>query len=96
MKSEPLAPVVSPKIVLWDIETTHNLIAKFNLREEYIPFENVLQERYVVCAAWKTLGQRSVDAVSVLDDAARYHDGLKLLLTENFAAQIAQSALKSM
>jgi predicted RNA-binding Zn-ribbon protein involved in translation (DUF1610 family) len=56
-----------PKIVLWDIETTHNLAAIFRLYEDYTSHENILQERYIVCAAWKELGSRAVHAVSTLD-----------------------------
>jgi hypothetical protein len=63
----------SPKIVLWDIETTHNLAAVFKLfGEDYIPHTNIVQERYVVCASWKTLGEKKVYAVSTLDDPALY------------------------
>lgn len=76
---------VTPKITLWDIETTHNLIAKFNLREEYINFESIIQERYVVSAAWKQLGAKRVEAVSVLDNPKRYktnpHDDFHVLKT---------------
>lgn len=86
MKIEPLqVERIVPKIILWDIETTHNIIAKFNLREEYINFENILQERYVVTASWKELGKRHVDGVSVLDDPTRYaktpHDDYHVLKT---------------
>lgn len=60
---------LEPKIVLWDIETTHNLAAVFKLfGEDYIPHTNVLQERYIVCAAWKTLGKKGISAVSTLDN----------------------------
>lgn len=61
----------APKIVFWDIETTHNLVAKFNLSEEYIQHENIVQERYIVCASWKEQGGR-VQAVSTLDDPKLY------------------------
>lgn len=65
--------MAEPKIVLWDIETTHNLVAVFKLfGEDYIPHDNILQERYIVCAAWKTLGEKKVHAVSVLDDRRRF------------------------
>jgi hypothetical protein len=54
-----------PKILLYDIETSHNLLAKFDLREEYTPHTNIVQERFVICAAWKLLGQKQTDAVAV-------------------------------
>ena len=62
-----------PRIVLWDIETTHNLAAVFRLLNmDMIPAENIIQERYIVCAAWKVLGEAKVHSVSVLDDPKRF------------------------
>lgn len=61
-----------PRILLWDIETTHNLAAVFRLNEEYIQPTNIIRERYVVCAAWKWLGEKKVHAVSTLDNPALY------------------------
>jgi len=58
-----------PRIVLWDIETTHNLAAVFRLTQnDYIQPDNIVQERYIICAAWKTLGEKKISAVSTLDD----------------------------
>lgn len=66
-------PVVSPRIILWDIETSHNLAAVFRLTQnDYIQAENIVQERYIICASWKELGKRAVSAVSTLDDPKRY------------------------
>jgi hypothetical protein len=62
-----------PRIVLWDIETTHNIMAVFNLlNHDMIPAGNILKERYIVSAAWKELNNPKVHAVSVLDDLARF------------------------
>lgn len=61
-----------PKILLWDIETAHNILAAFDLKTEYTPHTNILQERFVICAAWKWLGERQVHTVSVLDDPKRF------------------------
>ena len=58
-----------PRITLWDIETTHNLAAVFQLKHnDYINADNIVQERIIVCAAWKDLGKRAVHAVSTLDN----------------------------
>lgn len=62
----------SPRILLWDIETTHNIVAQFDLRDEYTNPDNILQERYVVCAAWQWLGESKVHAVSTLDNPKLY------------------------
>lgn len=73
------------KIVIWDIETTHNLAAIFRLFEDYTSHENIIQERYVVSAAWKVLGEKEVHSVSVLDDPKRFaknpHDDLHVIKT---------------
>jgi DNA polymerase elongation subunit (family B) len=77
--------VSSPKIVIWDIETSHNLIAKFDLREEFTNPANVIQERYIICAAWKELGAKRTYAVSGLDDPKRFkthpHDDKHVVTT---------------
>lgn len=65
--------MTKPRILLWDIETTHNLAAVFKLfGQDYIGHENILQERYIVCGAWKWLDERKVQGVSVLDDPRRF------------------------
>lgn len=76
----------SPRIILWDIETTHNLAAIFKLTQnDYIQSDNIVQERYIVCAAWKELGKSKVSAVSTLDDPKRFaknpHDDFHVVKT---------------
>ncbi len=62
-----------PRIVLYDIETTHDIVAVFQLKQnDYIQSDNILQERYIVCASWKTLGEKQIHTVSVLDDPKLY------------------------
>lgn len=73
-----------PRIILWDIETTQNLVAVFRLTQnDYIQPDNIIQERYVVSAAWKVLGESKVHAVSTLDDPKRFaknpHDDYHVL-----------------
>lgn len=62
----------NPRILLWDIETSHNIVASFQLRDEYTPHTNILQERFVICAAWKWLDEKKVHTVSILDDPKRF------------------------
>lgn len=58
-----------PRILLWDVENSHNLAAVFQLKHnDYINAENIVQERFMVCASWKELGKPKVHAVSLLDD----------------------------
>lgn len=63
----------NPRILLWDIETMPNVAAVFRLfGQDYISPDNLLQERYMVCASWMWLGEDEVHSVSVLDDPKRY------------------------
>lgn len=83
--TDDLDVVRGPKILLWDIETSHNLVAAFRLFEDYTPPENIVQERFIICAAWKWLGDKKVSSVSVLDDpelfALNPYDDLHVLKT---------------
>lgn len=62
----------SPRIIVWDIETTHNVAAIFRLFDDYTSHENILRERYIVCASWKALGEKTVHSVSTLDNPKLY------------------------
>lgn len=60
-----------PKILIYDIETSHNIVAQFDPRDEYTPHTNILKERFIICAAWRWLGEKKVHTVEVgtdLDD----------------------------
>lgn len=62
-----------PRIVLWDLETSQNLVAVFQLGgNEWIHPENIVRERYIISGSWKTLGEKAVHAVSVLDNPKLY------------------------
>jgi hypothetical protein len=62
-----------PRILLWDIETGYDLVTVFGLYgNKYIPHYALQQERYMICAAWKILGQKKVDSVSILDNKKRF------------------------
>ena len=64
-----------PRIVLYDLETTHNVVAAFRLWDRggnSIPHTNVIQERYIVCACWKELGEKTVHSVATSDDLKRF------------------------
>lgn len=75
-----------PRTILWDVENSHNLAAVFALKNnDYIPSENIVREKSLICAAWKVLGQKKVHAVSRLDDPKRFakdpHDDAYVLET---------------
>lgn len=58
----PPAPAPRPpKILLLDLETSHNIVATFDLwPKEPIPHANVLKERYVILACWQFYGEQRI------------------------------------
>lgn len=61
------------KVILWDIEISHNLVAAFSLtHNDYIHPSNIIQEKYLICASWKELGKTKISSVSILDDPERF------------------------
>ena len=62
-----------PRVLLWDIETSLQLVAVFDLKyNEFIAPENLITERYVLCASWKWFGEKTIHHVSVLDNPTLY------------------------
>jgi hypothetical protein len=75
-----------PKILFWDIETSLQPVAVFQLaKNDWIDPSNLLGERYIICAAWKWQDDPDVHTVSVLDDPKRYkrnpHDDAHVVTT---------------
>jgi hypothetical protein len=73
-----------PKILVWDIETSFNIVAAFSLFNEHpINHRNILQERHIISVSWKWLGEKKVHSISVADDGARFavnpHDDFPIL-----------------
>lgn len=64
--------MAEPKILIYDIETSHNIVAQFSLDDKYTYPSNILQERFIICAAWQWLGEKKVHTVSGLDDPKRF------------------------
>lgn len=57
-----------PRIILFDIETNPNILTAHTLwNEGMLPFKGILEERSMICASWKVLGEKRVYSVSVLD-----------------------------
>lgn len=61
-----------PVIVFWDLETSHNIVATFQLYQPIIPHSCIIKEKSIICASWKYLGKKGTHSVSILDDAKRY------------------------
>lgn len=61
-----------PKIIVWDVETSHIVTKQWSLWDKYTSIDNIVEDWYMICAAYKELGKKRVSAVSVLDDPARF------------------------
>jgi len=74
-----------PKILVWDIETNFNLLLTYDLFTNFIPYDRILEERYMISVAWKELGGKKIEAVSLLDDPERFtkdpHDDYHVVKT---------------
>lgn len=60
------------KIVLWDVEVSGIVATTWNLYPESISHENLIDDWFMICVAWKELGKKKIEAVSVLDDPERF------------------------
>ena len=49
-----------PKILLWDVETSHNIVATFNVWNVNISPDLILQEWFMICAAWQWFGETKI------------------------------------
>lgn len=61
-----------PKILAWDLETSYIIGMFFQLFEQRISHENILQDSFVICGAWQWIGKKKIYSVSVLDDPKRF------------------------
>lgn len=60
-----LAKFKKPKILFWDIETSHNLIASFSLYDDNVSYNNIISERFIICGAWKWAGEKKTDSIGI-------------------------------
>ena len=61
-----------PKIILWDIETSYMVAALFGLYNQNIPYQNILEEWFIISIAWKELGKKRVHAVAIEEPGNDY------------------------
>jgi hypothetical protein len=58
----------SPKVLFYDLETSLQLVAVFQLKnQDWIQPDSLITERYIISGAWKWQGEERVHSVSVLD-----------------------------
>lgn len=48
------------KRLFLDIETSYSIVVTFSLWPKHIPHNNILQEWYIICAAWKWEGKKRI------------------------------------
>ena len=60
---------VKPKILLWDIESSYNLLYTFSLdqKDKTIPYDNIVTERYIFCISYKWFGEKTIHTISITD-----------------------------
>ena len=65
--------VTAPRILIYDIETSLQLVSVFQLNyNDFIDPDNIIQERHVVSVCYKWLGEPRVHTISLLDDPKRF------------------------
>lgn len=58
------------RTAFWDIETAPPIACVWGLYDQNIPYHHIIQDWFIVCAAWEIDGE--VSSVSVLDDVHRF------------------------
>lgn len=61
-----------PKVLFWDIETSPLLMASFTRYDLKVPYSMVLQDWFVICAAWKWQGKKTIHGAKITDDKKRF------------------------
>lgn len=63
----------SPRILIYDIETSLQLVSVFQLKyNDFIDPDSIIQERHVISVCYKWLGESKVYSISLLDDPKRF------------------------
>lgn len=62
----------TPRILLWDLETSLLRVGTFSLYPDSINHQNILDDWYIISGAWKYLDKTKISAVSGLDDPKRF------------------------
>lgn len=61
-----------PRILLWDVETSLNILTSFSLYPKYIHHNNILQDWYIICGAWKFLGEAQIYNAFITSNKERF------------------------
>lgn len=55
----------TPKIVLWDIETSHSVVATFGLFNQNIPYSSILADWFIISISFKYLDGKKVYSYAI-------------------------------
>lgn len=62
----------TPRVILWDIETSLMVVSKFDLYPDYIQPENIIDDWYIICASWMELGDKRPCGIAINQDKKRF------------------------
>lgn len=54
-----------PKVIIFDVETAPMVTASFTLYPENIGHNNIIEDWFMICAAWKELDKKKVESVAI-------------------------------
>lgn len=61
-----------PRIGFWDIETSPLIVATFGLFDQNIPYTSIIQDWFIICAAWKRLDEKKIRGCKITDNKSRF------------------------
>lgn len=61
-----------PKILFWDVEIAPPIYWAYGPRVEYLRSDNIIRDKWFVCASWKWLGRPAKYTTSVLNNHKRF------------------------
>lgn len=60
------------QLLYWDIETAPAIAGVFGIYDQNIPYSHVIQDWFIICAAYRWQHKKKIESVSILDDAKRF------------------------
>ena len=62
------------KIILWDIETSPIKAYTWGLFPKSIHHDNIIEDFKILCVAWKELGSKKAESVTIFDSGKKDDD----------------------
>lgn len=56
------------KVLVWDIETSHDIVATFDMYKTTITPDRHLKHWFIICSGWQWEGSKTIHNVSLLDN----------------------------